>query len=735
MEQIQKSYYEMIQPFINSYYENNAKKLHSVVDKIFNKYYGGTINKDMDEFYGVATDVVMEIRQNQTYDPSKSDFDAYLYRAILFGLKSEFKKRTCDKRATKIEEKDENGNLILDKNGKPKRIAIPDIRIDAPLKDNGELTFGDTLSSDFNIDDVISNNLNDEKMKVLLNSMTKTQRQFIELKLNNISIQEIREKLGLSNREYLDIIKNIKENDNWKLFKKDSIKYMGEPKMQNVKSKNNIITIEIVDNVIPLEYADNVIPLDLSDNYRMDKVPLKNLIDDMNSNKINRNYILQREACQWTPRQVNKYLTRVLNAQPIPEIVICEQKVKGKKRSHLIDGLQRLSYSSLFMSDKLTIGTDGAEFFYIPYKEYLYDDEGNVILDEEGDAKFKLKLFNVIGKKFSEFPQFIKTRFEKFNVNVTTYFNCTDAQIAYHIRNYNNQEGMNKNQYEFTEMDIKIAEKIKNISKKHPFFNDCCGKYTNKNKAKGEVDRVVIESLMTTNFLDNWKKEVKDSFSYVNDNVTDDMFLSFTNTLDRLYQIVDKDIKDVFTTTNSSIWFAVFEKFKTYNIPDEKFKDFILYIKDNMDHLVFENTSFKEIYKNKSTRDKKIVIGKINMLLYYMKQFFQISENKNDIESSFIMEEFNMSIDEFNKDISFYKATLDDLTSKTIRDGSKLLDEQNQSSLLAMVIYSFENDVDLEKWLTNYAECHSTYNSNQHENYKQMKQDFEKYQLNKEGNQ
>ena len=56
----------------------------------------------------MATDVIMEIRQNHTYDPSKSDFDAYLYRAILFGLKSEFKKRTCAKRATKIEEKDEH---------------------------------------------------------------------------------------------------------------------------------------------------------------------------------------------------------------------------------------------------------------------------------------------------------------------------------------------------------------------------------------------------------------------------------------------------------------------------------------------------------------------------------------------------------------------------------------------------------------------------------------------------
>ena len=651
------------------------------------------------------------------------------------GIISEFYKRTCDKRSTKIDLLDENGENVYDKNGRKIRIAIPDVRIDAPINDNDDLTLGDTLQSDFKIEDnlsYLSDVYDSEKIETLLSSMTKTQKQIIEMKMNNITVQEIKEKLCLSSKEYSEIMNTIKENKNWKLFKTNSIKCKGEFKMGNVKAKDyaaNIISIEIVDNIIPLEYVNNVIPLDLTDNYRMDKVPLKNLIDDMTSNKINRNYILQREACQWTPRQINKYLTRVLNSQPIPEIVICEQSVNSKKRSHLIDGLQRLSYASLFMHDKLTIGADGAEFCYIPYKEYLYDDDGNAILDEEGDAKFKMKLFYAVGKKFSEFPQYIKTRFEKFNVNVTTYFNCTDAQIAYHIRNYNNQEGMNKNQYEFTSMDVKIAEKIKKISKNHPFFNDCCGKYTNKNKTKGEVDRIVIESLMTINFLDNWKKEVKDSFSYVNENVTDDMFVSFTDTLDRLYQIVDKDVKDMFTTTNSSIWFAIFDKFKKFNLPDRKFKDFILYIKNNMNNLEFDKKPFVEIYKNKSTRDKKIVMGKIEILLHYMNNFFDNPNNNSTGELSFIMEEFNLSIDEINDDLSFYNTTLDDLTNKTIKDGSKLLDKQNRLSLLAMIIYSFKNEVDLDDWLLKYAEHNTTYNADQYENYLYMKKDFEQYQL------
>lgn len=53
---------------INSYYENGARKLHNVINKIFNKYYGGIIGKDIEEFYGIGTDVLTEIWKKGTYD-------------------------------------------------------------------------------------------------------------------------------------------------------------------------------------------------------------------------------------------------------------------------------------------------------------------------------------------------------------------------------------------------------------------------------------------------------------------------------------------------------------------------------------------------------------------------------------------------------------------------------------------------------------------------------------------
>lgn len=95
-----------------------------------------------------------------------------------------------------------------------------------------------------------------------------------------------------------------------------------------------------------------MIPIDVTDNYRMDKCPLGSLLDDLKDGKLNRKYILQRKSYQWTQRQKNKFLTRVLNGQPVPEIVICEQMVNGKKKSHLVGGREEFDGKEAFLKLK-----------------------------------------------------------------------------------------------------------------------------------------------------------------------------------------------------------------------------------------------------------------------------------------------------------------------------------------------------------------------------------------------
>ena len=76
----------------------------------------------------------------------------------------------------------------------------------------------------------------------------------------------------------------------------------------------------------------------------------------------------------------------------------------------------------------------------------------------------------------------------------------------------------------------------------------------------------------------------------------------------------------------------------------------------------------------------------------------------------------------------YMEICLKDLENNTIRDGSKLLDVANRLSLLAMVAYSYKNDVDLDDWLEEYASKHNTYNPNQKNNFLNMVDDFNLYQ-------
>ena len=107
-----------------------------------------------------------------------------------------------------------------------------------------------------------------------------------------------------------------------------------------------------------------------------------------------------------------------------------------------------------------------------------------------------------------------------------------------------------------------------------------------------------------------------------------------------------------------------------------------------------------------------------------------ISDETNTISTeneSFIADILNMDICEVLENMEVYNETLDGLAEKTIRDGSKLLNIENRKSLLALVAYSYERDVDLDEWLEQYAAKNNMYFPDQRKNFFHMKKDFINY--------
>ena len=166
-----------------------------------------------------------------------------------------------------------------------------------------------------------------------------------------------------------------------------------------------------------------------------------------------------------------------------------------------------------------------------------------------------------------------------------------------------------------------------------------------------------------------------------------------------------------------------------------KFKENLRLSKRNEKGLLFD-----EIDRDLSTKDKAVIMEKMEMLNCLMEEFFctknsdrqKTNGKKNNLdEILFLTETLEIDKETLEKDISLYHETLNDLEEKTIKLGSKLLDKQNRLSLLAMVVYSYKEDQDLDDWLAEYAEKNNTYFPDQKKNFRYMREAFERFLLTK----
>ena len=164
-----------------TYYANNARKLHKVVDKILLKF-GGLSNKDLDDFYSLANEVFWDAMKR--YDDAQS-FDAFLYSCLLNKIKTEMTKRNREKR-------------------KADRMSIS---IDTPIGDDENSTIGDTIADKVTIEKEIFEGREEgysKKMLLYLSRLSNLQKEVLRLNIAGYLPGEIREELHMSEKEYAD---------------------------------------------------------------------------------------------------------------------------------------------------------------------------------------------------------------------------------------------------------------------------------------------------------------------------------------------------------------------------------------------------------------------------------------------------------------------------------------------------------------------------------------------------
>lgn len=437
---------------------------------------------------------------------------------------------------------------------------------------------------------------------------------------------------------------------------------------------------------------------------------------------------VQRLSGQWDASMINELVYTVLTKDYILPIILGEEDLEGgTTQLWMVDGVQRTSSLMMFRYGNIKITSTMTESHkVIEYQVRCMDGKGHYVKDEEGNFIYEARTFSLVNKTFDMLPKELQKEFDKFQIKTVIHQHCTMEKISELVRRYNNHKPMNAAQTAFTYVD-KYARRIRNIAE-HKFFTECEG-FSEKEKKNGVYERVICETVMTMFHIDDWQKQAKKMGIYLNDNASDNEFDEMSNLLDRALDLDLMNFKQLFNTKDTFIWLGLFHRFNKLNVSGDRFVDFIEAFINELHNKEINDTTFNAVNGNRATKDKKIVKQKMEVLEALMMDFFNNSYDITDDSMTpvqFISDCTGLDIVKIQEDFDFYDELLNDLEDRTIKVGSKLLDPDNRLSLLAIVAYSLEHDIDLEEWLEDYAKANG-YIKDQKENYLHMIQSLSKY--------
>lgn len=701
-----------MEQFLNSYYENNAKKLHSIINKIFNKYYGGTSEKDMDEYYGIGTDVLTEIWKKNTYNPSKGDFDAYVYNSLRMAFIDEFKRQNRDKRKAKVFLLDENGDKVVDeKNGMPMKISVSDISLDAPIKSGETTTYGDMIQSDFSIDDQLSEAVDGYKdnIEAFLKGLSDVQKKICSLIMKGYEARDIKRVLNITDRQYKDHWSVITSYDKKRiLFKEDN----------NVEDER-MNTMVMEENV--------------NEKYKNTSYSIDSISKQLKKKRIRDDHILQRHSGQWKGFAKSELVSDILRGKSLTQIIISEEIKNGIKMQWLIDGKQRCTTLDDYLHDGFSISKN-VKNYNINYQAPKVDYNGNEVLNEDGFTDMVWKTFDIRGKKFSQLPEELQDIFRDRQIPVLYNMDCTKKDIADDIARFNRSRAMNTAQNGWLGLEEGFAEFVENIAKMQFFQPEFIGSsYTDNNRTSGMIRRIIVESIMVSDFIDDFCSFDK-MCEFLSEEASDSNFTEFYSMVERLTLISSEETAALFNARDSFLWFGLFSEFSKLDMEDAKFGEFMIEFQQTLYSKKINKESFDDILKNKkATKDKSVVFKKINHLKKLMFEYLGVNDVKSDFYDSieeFISETLNLDLDVVNSDMDLYNESLDLLLENTVGLDSKLRSDENRPSLLAMIAYSYKEDKDLDNWMEEYAKNNNTYLLDKRKNFLHMKRDFEEFSMN-----
>lgn len=431
--------------------------------------------------------------------------------------------------------------------------------------------------------------------------------------------------------------------------------------------------------------------------------------ENVNDGYISNNFKTQRFP-KWKPI-VDGLAVTILNDDYIAPIILAENE---DGQTQIVDGGSRTAAYMMIKYGNYKIKSS-VEDPIIEYKSMSKDENGKVTWN---DATFDIR-----NKTYSQFPKELQKAFDEYQVE-TVIHECNSETVAKYLRRYNIHTGMNANEKMFIYLP-NFADEVREITNRDFFIHNSV--FTDSEKEKGLLERVVSESVMTMFYFEKWNKNGKKLASFLDKNAKKEDFEVLNNNIERLENIVTEETKSLFNNKNAFIWFTLFNKFTKFGLDDSKFADFLNAFVSGLREKSVDGKLFDTVDETGSTKDKSVIIAKLHILETLMREFLHTNnEDLNDVNVLDFVKE-NVNPDVTSEDVEFYSDMLDDITLE-VDNNTKLLDEHNRPSLVALVGYACQNEIDdkLVEWIKSFFVNNAMYILNQKENFTHMKNSLQK---------
>ena len=168
-----------MEAIINSYYNNNAQKLHKMIDKIIFRL---KFNVDNEDFYSLGNEIFIDVINR--YD-GKRQFDGFLYSCLIKKFKTEMTRRNRQKRQA--------DKMV--------------VSIETPIGENENITLSDIIADKNTIEKMFFEESEDTysaEMQKYLSRLSVLQREVLRLISIGFNPNEILTELHINKKQYED---------------------------------------------------------------------------------------------------------------------------------------------------------------------------------------------------------------------------------------------------------------------------------------------------------------------------------------------------------------------------------------------------------------------------------------------------------------------------------------------------------------------------------------------------